>query len=518
MVAICDIVKKNDDDSAATAATSDDNSTAMVRKNSFVVSCKIINHRSTTNKTTKKLSLTSSNKMPFFRPSLFSNVPPTIRFCLHDENKVQKPKKSIRKLLKWRHNSLTPRVIRRALLNSHFEIVDADSRFWIGYWGRHWKTPDFRQLLPYQKVNHFAGAFNLGRKDKLWTNIDRLSSKNVKNGEFSLLMPKTYILPHDLSLLKQKMSQDGQLTPYILKPPASARGTGIHVVHRSSQIPRKKSLVAQTYIYNPLLLYGSKFDLRIYVYVTSFNPLKIYLYQEGLVRFASVKYSKCLSTITNRLMHLTNYSLNKSAAQDENIENRSETGVKWSLTKFWNHLKHMGKDVDKLQNEIIDLIIKTFICCETPINSYMNEQISITRCIKILRFTSSGSPYSANYTTKPWCNVGKDTSLHQKEAFYIETFEKTGKIDPTILDDLTGEDLRILIDLEDEYQRRGDFVRIFPDQEANSRYLHFFETNRYANLLLDEWLNQYFHIRETGLKLLEEHCKRKAHVATKRCD
>jgi len=68
--------------------------------------------------------------------------------------------------------------------------------------------------------------------------------------------------------------------------------------------------VISKYIQNPLLINGHKFDLRIYVAVTSFDPLRIYVYKEGLARFASEQYSNKVSK-DNKFMHLTNYSVNK---------------------------------------------------------------------------------------------------------------------------------------------------------------------------------------------------------------
>lgn len=68
-------------------------------------------------------------------------------------------------------------------------------------------------------------------------------------------------------------------------------------------------MVASHYLNNPLLINGYKFDLRIYVAITSINPLRIYMYQEGLARFATCKYQNSFKE--NRFMHLTNYSVNK---------------------------------------------------------------------------------------------------------------------------------------------------------------------------------------------------------------
>lgn len=56
---------------------------------------------------------------------------------------------------------------------------------------------------------------------------------------------------------------------------------------------------------------GLKFDLRLYVLVTSCSPLKIFLHDEGLARFATRKYE--LSEFNQTFMHLTNYAINKES-------------------------------------------------------------------------------------------------------------------------------------------------------------------------------------------------------------
>ena len=49
--------------------------------------------------------------------------------------------------------------------------------------------------------------------------------------------------------------------------------------------------------------------MRIYVLVTSFNPLKIYIYENGLARFATGEYKK--KGRKDKFIHLTNFSVNK---------------------------------------------------------------------------------------------------------------------------------------------------------------------------------------------------------------
>lgn len=56
-----------------------------------------------------------------------------------------------------------------------------------------------------------------------------------------------------------------------------------------------------------MLYNGRKFDIRHFILITSVNGfIKCYWYQEGYVRTSSEPYSCVDSTLSNRLIHLTN--------------------------------------------------------------------------------------------------------------------------------------------------------------------------------------------------------------------
>lgn len=115
---------------------------------------------------------------------------------------------------------------------------------WMGTWGKHMKSPCFKTLHSYQKFNHLPGSFQIGRKDRCWRNLQTLMSRHGKK-EFGF-MPRTFIIPQDLNMLRQTWHKYSQKnTKWIIKPPASARGTGIRVVNSWSQIPKRKPLIVQ---------------------------------------------------------------------------------------------------------------------------------------------------------------------------------------------------------------------------------------------------------------------------------
>lgn len=51
--------------------------------------------------------------------------------------------------------------------------------------------------------------------------------------------------------------------------------------------------------------------MRIYVLVTSVNPLEVFLYKEGFGRFSTMPFSLDPTDRANKYIHLTNVSIQK---------------------------------------------------------------------------------------------------------------------------------------------------------------------------------------------------------------
>ena len=67
----------------------------------------------------------------------------------------------------------------------------------------------------------------------------------------------------------------------------------------------------------------------------------------------------------------------------------------------------------------------------------------------------------------------------------------------TILDTLTPDDVRVLIEFIGENHRRGNFERVFPTSSTR-KYHRYFEQQRYYNLLLDAWCRKYSRTESAG--------------------
>ena len=440
--------------------------------------------------------------------------------------------------LLFKINGSSANSIKTVLKNAGFARIKSDSAS-LNYnclWGKVPPHEELAQMNVYQKVNHFPGTYNLGRKDSLARNLTKFRRRwGHENCDF---VPRTFLLPADREELAAYYSQVPSGTLFISKPNAAARGIGIKVLTDPTAIAKDKSCVVQHYIANPLLINGCKFDMRIYVAVTCFDPLRVYVFEEGLGRFCCDQYNK--KGTKNRYKHLTNYSLQKNKAgfvKNEDAD-RDDVGQKWSLRAVKAALAAMGHDVDALWARIHDIIIKTLLAVEANINTNMQMHVpNRNNCFEVF-----GYDVLLDDTLKPWlmevnscpalaCDAPIDKKI--KHAMLTDLFNLCGfqqydrdqfetdvaaakqarllgretkgtsllppkfDIDTTkrrevcgglrsALSNLNDDDLFVLREAELENLRAGRFHRIFPAR-GTLHYNHMFEAKRYYNLLLGEY-------------------------------
>lgn len=170
------------------------------------------------------------------------------------------------------------------------------------------KSKDIKKIKSHQKYNHFPGMYQLANKNNLGRNLMKMYKLHPEEYNF---FPKTWVLPNDFPEYLRHYKQNKGAT-YIVKPAMQSQGRGIFLTRNSDEINPRLNAVIQEYIEDPFLVDNLKFDIRLYVYVTSVDPLRIYLFDEGLVRFATEEYqAPTEENLKNIYMHLTNYSLNK---------------------------------------------------------------------------------------------------------------------------------------------------------------------------------------------------------------
>ena len=91
----------------------------------------------------------------------------------------------------------------------------------------------------------------------------------------------------------------------------------------------------------------------------------------------------------SRCKHLKNYSVKKKNANF--MENKDATeddqGSKWSLSALWKHMRSIGQDPKKVKKEMDDVILKTLISGEGPMNDAFQKYVMHqNNCFEILGF------------------------------------------------------------------------------------------------------------------------------------
>lgn len=290
-------------------------------------------------------------------------------------------------------------------------LLPTDGENWVLQWsGPAVSTMPRRMLRENQKINHFPGSAELCRKDKLWSNfaiMRKLCGRHAYD-----FVPESFVLPAQLDEFIEFASR-AKYT-WIVKPRAGGQGNGIFLITDPCDLPPKGQFVVSRYIDNPMLIQGLKFDLRIYVLVTSFRPLRVYVYREGLCRFATKAYSMKEEHLDDIYRHLTNYSQNKYASNfvENQDASKDNVGHKWSLSALNRHLKCVNVNVEEMWSRIFDLIMKSLLAVQKPVcdgsASAAGTQPALESCFELFGFD-----VMVDDENKPWLlEVNHSPSMH----------------------------------------------------------------------------------------------------------
>jgi len=247
----------------------------------------------------------------------------------------------------------------RQATDSDKEFAKGIARYASFMWIR-WRTNiPFSQLDPeHHIVNHISTEQLLTIKSKLYHTMRKI---HLESGE--QMHPETLVLSElaaDSQLAAAVCAQPDAM--WIIKPAVGSAGRDIRICNSGDALAvdvqecreeadrrvlaeetAEEIFIVQRYILNPLLLpgpsgQGHKFDMRLYFYIASVEPMVSFMYNDGYLRVNAEPYD--LSDTDNKQAHITNFHVSKSHPQYDQINDRVEgMNVRWTFDELGQFLE-----------------------------------------------------------------------------------------------------------------------------------------------------------------------------------
>jgi len=348
----------------------------------------------------------------------------------------------------------------------------------------------YLKIHGYQIYNHFLLEDELGSKDRLYYHYRKF--KNVYPNDYNY-HPESFILPEDYNLIKEKfknykVSKDNI---WLIKPEKGSLAIGIKFIYNFKDIP-KKGFISR-YIHNPHLLNGTKYHLRLYVLITGYSPMKLYLFNEGQVMRASEKYDNELDKLKNKNSIFTNFfvtSRSKEYIHDINFD--SEKGSEWSVSTLRKYFLKRGINFDEvIWAQIKDIVIKTQMTIQNEerrilkeFNNLKNNNLFQFYGIDVM-IDDKLKVWLLEYNISPFIEMYNIINQINKKKLIADIYNLVGVIpfshnEPEkLLDNLqcnySNKLEKIMNETLCEFSRpKGGFERIFPIKKTLSYYKKFF--------------------------------------------
>ncbi|KAL4510195.1 hypothetical protein ABPG72_010388 [Tetrahymena utriculariae] len=263
----------------------------------------------------------------------------------------------------------------------------------------------------------------------------------------------------------------GEDNIWIVKPAGLSRGRGITCYKNLVEIidhakSMELQMIVQKYIENPVLIKQRKFDIRIWVLVTDWNPLAIWYFDECYIRFSADSYST--KNLSNKFQHLTNNAISKKKAQQgqDDIALQGNMYTQEQLENFFKETEGYNVFQQKIKPQIINIIKWSILSCSDTVESRKNSMELFGYDIMI---DTNFNPWLLEVNTSPSLEYSTDI---------------TKKLVKQVLEDVA----KVVVDYgiaqksgikKSELQKisTGKFIKIYQGQEIQDKGINSLQKN-----------------------------------------